>query len=408
MSLHRSLITVVNLEGIGVSENKIEKILIVDDSEMNRAMLTAILDKRYEILEAENGEAALVALKEHGVDISLVLLDIVMPKMDGFEVLAVMNETHIIEKIPVIMISAENGTSHIKRAYDLGVSDYISRPFDAEVVQKRVNNTLMLYAKQKRLVEMVTDQIYEKQKSNSILVNILSHVVEFRNGESGMHILHVNTLTHLLLKLICKKTDKYKLSEAEIDLISMASSLHDIGKIAIPDNILNKPGRLTKEEFEVMKTHSAIGYSLIEEVPYNKDEPLLKISSEICRWHHERYDGRGYPDGLKGDEIPIYAQVVSLADVYDALTSERVYKSAYSHEKAIEMILNGECGAFNPILLECLKESGDLIREELKVKSFREFDKGEIVRITDEMLKVDLANDDDSTVMLLHRGKDIV
>lgn len=408
MSLHRSLITVVNLEGIGVSENKIEKILIVDDSEMNRAMLTAILDKRYEILEAENGEAALVALKEHGVDISLVLLDIVMPKMDGFEVLAVMNETHIIEKIPVIMISAENGTSHIKRAYDLGVSDYISRPFDAEVVQKRVNNTLMLYAKQKRLVEMVTDQIYEKQKSNSILVNILSHVVEFRNGESGMHILHVNTLTHLLLKLICKKTDKYKLSEAEIDLISMASSLHDIGKIAIPDNILNKPGRLTKEEFEVMKTHSAIGYSLIEEVPYNKDEPLLKISSEICRWHHERYDGRGYPDGLKGDEIPIYAQVVSLADVYDALTSERVYKSAYSHEKAIEMILNGECGAFNPILLECLKESGDLIREELKVKSFREFDKGEIVRIADEMLKVDLANDDDSTVMLLHRGKDIV
>lgn len=408
MSLHRSLITVVDLEGIGVSENKIEKILIVDDSEMNRAMLTAILDKRYEILEAENGEAALVALKEHGVDISLVLLDIVMPKMDGFEVLAVMNETHIIEKIPVIMISAENGTSHIKRAYDLGVSDYISRPFDAEVVQKRVNNTLMLYAKQKRLVEMVTDQIYEKQKSNSILVNILSHVVEFRNGESGMHILHVNTLTHLLLKLICKKTDKYKLSEAEIDLISMASSLHDIGKIAIPDNILNKPGRLTKEEFEVMKTHSAIGYSLIEEVPYNKDEPLLKISSEICRWHHERYDGRGYPDGLKGDEIPIYAQVVSLADVYDALTSERVYKSAYSHEKAIEMILNGECGAFNPILLECLKESGDLIREELKVKSFREFDKGEIVRITDEMLKVDLANDDDSTVMLLHRGKDIV
>lgn len=386
-----------------MSENKVEKILIVDDSEMNRAMLTAILDKRYEILEAENGEVALEALNRHGADISLVLLDIVMPKMDGFEVLAVMNETRIIENIPVIMISAENGTSHIKRAYDLGVSDYISRPFDAEVVQKRVNNTLMLYAKQRRLVEMVTDQIYEKQKSNSILVNILSHVVEFRNGESGMHILHVNTLTNILLKLVCQKTDKYKLSESEIDLISMASSLHDIGKIAIPDNILNKPGRLTKEEFEIMKTHSAIGYSLIEEVPYNKNEPLLKISSEICRWHHERYDGRGYPDGLKGDEIPIYAQVVSLADVYDALTSERVYKPAYSHDKAIEMISNGECGAFNPILLECLQENGDLIREELKVNSFREFDKEEIVRITDEMLKRDLVSEDDSAVKLMHR-----
>ena len=381
-------------------DNKVEKILIVDDSEMNRAILTEILDKRYELVEAENGEAALEALEKHKTDISLVLLDIVMPVMDGFEVLAVMNETHIIEKIPVIMISAENGTGHIKRAYDLGVSDYISRPFDAEVVQKRVNNTLMLYAKQRRLVEMVTDQIYEKQKSNSILVNILSHVVEFRNGESGMHILHVNTLTNILLKLVCQKTDKYNLSEEEINLISMASSLHDIGKIAIPDNILNKPGRLTPEEFEIMKTHSAIGYSLIEEVPYNKDEPLLKISSEICRWHHERYDGRGYPDGLKGDEIPIYAQVVSLADVYDALTSERVYKPAYSHEKAVEMILNGECGTFNPMLLDCLKENGDLIQDELKVQSFKDFDKEEIVRITDEMLKRDLIKDDNTTIAL--------
>lgn len=381
-------------------DNKVEKILIVDDSEMNRAILTEILDKRYELLEAENGEAALEALEKHKTDISLVLLDIVMPVMDGFDVLSIMNETHIIEKIPVIMISAENGTGHIKRAYDLGVSDYISRPFDAEVVQKRVNNTLMLYAKQRRLVEMVTDQIYEKQKSNSILVNILSHVVEFRNGESGMHILHVNTLTNILLKLVCQKTDKYNLSEEEINLISMASSLHDIGKIAIPDNILNKPGRLTPEEFEVMKTHSAIGYSLIEEVPYNKDEPLLKISSEICRWHHERYDGRGYPDGLKGDEIPIYAQVVSLADVYDALTSERVYKPAYSHEKAVDMILNGECGTFNPMLLDCLKENGDLIQDELKIQSFKDFDKEEIVRITDEMLKRDLIKDDNTTIAL--------
>lgn len=365
-----------------------DKILIVDDSEMNRDILSDMLDEKYEILEAENGVAALEIMRLHGTDISLVLLDIVMPEMDGFEVLETMNREHIIESLPVIMISAENGTGHIKQAYDLGVSDYISRPFDAEVVRKRVNNTLKLYAKQKCLIEMVVDQIYEKQKSNQMMINILSHIVEFRNGESGQHVLHVNILTSILLKYICKKTDKYRLTSEDIELIAMASSLHDIGKIAIPDEILNKPGRLTREEFEIMKTHSAVGASMLDDIPFSKDEPLIKLAYEICRWHHERWDGRGYPDGLKGEEIPISAQAVSLADVYDALTSERVYKAAFSHEKAVEMILNGECGAFNPLLLECLKENAELIRRELEAGNANrnQSDKAEITRITEEIV----------------------
>lgn len=365
-----------------------DKILIVDDSEMNRDILSDMLDEKYEILEAENGVAALEIMRLHGADISLVLLDIVMPEMDGFEVLETMNREHIIESLPVIMISAENGTGHIKQAYDLGVSDYISRPFDAEVVRKRVNNTLKLYAKQKCLIEMVVDQIYEKQKSNQMMINILSHIVEFRNGESGQHVLHVNILTSILLKYICKKTDKYRLTSEDIELIAMASSLHDIGKIAIPDEILNKPGRLTREEFEIMKTHSAVGASMLDDIPFSKDEPLIKLAYEICRWHHERWDGRGYPDGLKGEEIPISAQAVSLADVYDALTSERVYKAAFSHEKAVEMILNGECGAFNPLLLECLKENAELIRRELEAGNANrnQSDKAEITRITEEIV----------------------
>ncbi len=364
-----------------------DKILIVDDSEMNREILSEILKDKYEILEAENGTDGLKLMEDHASDISLVLLDIVMPEMDGFQVLEVMNEKRLIHSLPVIMISAENGTSYIKQAFDLGVSDYISRPFDRGVVLKRVNNTIKLYAKQKKLIEMVVDQIYEKQKSNNMMINILSHIVEFRNGESGLHVLHVNIITNTLLRCIQQKTDKYDLTEEDIERISMASALHDIGKIAIPDNILNKPGRLTPEEFEVMKTHSALGASLLEEIPFDEEEPMIKVSKEICRWHHERWDGRGYPDGLKGEEIPISAQAVSLADVYDALTSERVYKAAYSHEKSIEMILNGECGTFNPLLLECLKENADLIRSEVKNGSVSQRDKSEIIRMTEEALQ---------------------
>ena len=346
-------------------EQKI-KILIADDSEMNRAILAEMLGEGYEILEAEDGEEALDCLTRHGTTISLVLLDIVMPKMDGFGVLTEMNKKHLIEEIPVIMISAEGGAEAIRRAYNLGISDYISRPFDMEVVRKRVTNTLMLYAKQKQLLEMVAEQVYEKQKSNTLMVNILSHIVEFRNGESGLHVIHVHMITRLLLEYIRLKTDRYDLTDGDIQLISMASALHDIGKIAIPDEILNKPGRLTQEEFEIMKTHALTGASMLADLPVAQDEPLVRYSYEICRWHHERYDGKGYPDGLSGEQIPISAQVVGLADVYDALTSERVYKKAFSHEKALEMILGGECGVFSPFLMECLRELSGTIKEDLE------------------------------------------
>lgn len=336
-------------------------ILIVDDSELNRALLSEMLKDDFKILEASNGRECLDALEQYGMGISLVLLDINMPVMDGFEVLVQMNRNHWIEDIPVVMISSDDTESNIKRAYDMGVSDYIRRPFDAQVVFRRVFNTIKLYAKQRRLITLVTDQIDEKEKNNQIMIRILSQIVEFRNGESGLHVEHINILTGLLLERLVQKTDHYDLTWSDQYRITLASALHDIGKIGIDDKILNKPGRLTKEEFEIMKSHTLIGASILENLGLYQEEPLIKTAYQICRWHHERYDGKGYPDGLRGDEIPISAQVVSVADVYDALVNERVYKKAITHEKAIEMILNGECGVFNPILLECLVDIKDKI-----------------------------------------------
>lgn len=336
-------------------------ILIVDDSELNRTLLSEMLKDDFRILEASNGRECLDALEQYGMGISLVLLDINMPVMDGFEVLVQMNRNHWIEDIPVVMISSDDTESNIKRAYDMGVSDYIRRPFDAQIVFRRVFNTIKLYAKQRRLITLVTDQIDEKEKNNQIMIRILSQIVEFRNGESGLHVEHINILTGLLLERLVQKTDHYDLTWSDQYRITLASALHDIGKIGIDDKILNKPGRLTKEEFEIMKSHTLIGASILENLGLYQEEPLIKTAYQICRWHHERYDGKGYPDGLRGDEIPISAQVVSVADVYDALVNERVYKKAITHEKAIEMILNGECGVFNPILLECLVDIKDKI-----------------------------------------------
>lgn len=340
------------------------KILIVDDSETNRQLLTEMLKDNYDIIEAEDGEKAIEMLHERGEDISLVLLDLLMPVMDGFDVLAYMGKNKWLEEIPVIMISSEDSTPYVKRAYELGATDYIGRPFDENIVFRRVQNTIKLYAKQRRLAALVTNQIYEKEKNNQMMISILSHIVEFRNGESGMHVMRINTITGMLLERLAVKSDKYPLSWAERSMITMASSLHDIGKIGIPEEILNKPGKLTEEEFEIMKQHSAIGAEMLQSLKKYQDEELLKIAYEICRWHHERYDGKGYPDGLKREEIPISAQVVSLADVYDALVSERVYKKAFSPEKALEMIQNGECGNFNPLLLECLVDIRDRVKEE--------------------------------------------
>ena len=347
-----------------------QKILIVDDSEMNRDLLIDILEDQYDIVETDNGAEAVALLSQQRTDFSLLLLDIMMPEMDGFEVLTYINKYHWNDTFAVIMISADDSPANIKHAYDLGAFDYISRPFDPTIVQRRISNTMFLYARQQRLEKIIAEQFYEQEKNNRLMISILSHIVEFRNGESGLHVLHVNIITKYLLKQLVQRTDQYPLSKSDITLISTASSLHDIGKISISDTILNKPGRLTAEEFEVIKTHSAIGAKMLMELPMEQQEaPLVKVAFEICRWHHERYDGNGYPDGLKGEEIPIAAQVVALADVYDALISKRCYKKAYSHDEALKMILEGQCGAFNPVLLLCLQEISDTLKHELTFAS---------------------------------------
>ena len=331
------------------------KILIVDDAQINRIILCELLRNQYQILEAEDGKKALEMIKEDK-SIDLVLLDIVMPNMDGYQVLEKMKEQRYLEYLPVIIISSEGDTTSMEKAYELGATDYIRRPFESYIINRRIKNTLMLYEKQKKLVRLVEQQIQKRVNNNTTLINVLGHIVEFRNGESGLHIQHIQTITKMLLLQMGKKSHEYKLSDADILLISTASSLHDIGKISIDEKILNKPGRLTKDEFEIVKQHSLIGAEMLKTVPNYNNNDLLKHAYQICRWHHERYDGHGYPDGLVGDQIPISAQVVSIADVYDALTSERCYKKAFDHDTAIKMILDGQCGQFNPILLKCLEE----------------------------------------------------
>lgn len=378
--------------------NEKPKILIADDSEINRALLKEILGDGYDYLEAEDGAAA-VELMRQRTDISLLLLDLMMPGMDGFDVLRVMKYHAWLDEIPVIVISAAEDTANIERAYDLGVADYIRRPFERIMILRRVKNILMLYAKQKRLTRLVTDQVYEKEHNSVLMISILSHVVEFRNSESGLHVLHIRTLTDLLL---------HQLDESDIALISTASALHDIGKIVIPEEILNKPGRLTAEEFAIIKNHTVAGAQMLQDLgqAIARDEPLLQVAHAICRWHHERWDGNGYPDRLKGDEIPIAAQVVALADVYDALTSERCYKHAYDHDTALRMILNGECGAFNPLLLGCLRESSEQLRTEL---TRSEWDRGfrqETHRLSEEILHREALPRENRSQLLLEQEKE--
>lgn len=357
-----------------------QKILIADDSEMNRELLAAILEEEYDIIQANDGVQAVDCLQRHAEEISLLLLDIVMPHMDGFEVLSYMNKEHWIDAIPVVIISSENSPIYIKRGYDLGATDFIEKLFDANMVLRRSANAILLGAKQRRMTSIVSNQIYEREKSSKLMINILSHIVEFRNGESGLHVLHIQTITEMLLRqLVQKENNRYALSKEQIRMITTASALHDIGKISIPDEILNKPGRLTAEEFAVIKGHSMAGANMLSELPLDqKEEPLVKTAYEICRWHHERYDGGGYPDGLKGEEIPVSAQVVALADVYDALTSERCYKDAYSHEKAIEMILAGQCGAFNPLMLECLLDISSSLKKKMGYKSKERYEQTDL------------------------------
>ena len=382
-----------------------QKILIVDDSEMNRAILADMLESEYEIIEAENGEEAIGILEERRAELSLILLDIVMPRMDGFGVLEIMNKRDWIEDVPVIMISSESGAAPVKRAYEMGISDYISRPFDSTVVHRRVVNTIMLYAKQKKLAALVMEQIDENEKQSALMIDILSHIVEFRNGESGLHVLHIRILTEQILKHLSQITDKYSFTQEEISLISTASALHDIGKISIPSEILNKPGRLTKEEFDTMKTHTTVGAKMLDNLAFHQDEPLVKEAHAICRWHHERYDGRGYPDGLKGDDIPISAQVVALADVYDALTSERVYKKAIPHEEAVRMICDGECGTFNPLILKCLNDIADILPAKLRDSNPGRTNEQELQEILENKLQPKDSLASERTLRLLERER---
>lgn len=383
-----------------------QKILIVDDCTMNRDFLIDMLEDEFDIIEATDGFQAIQLLREYSTAIDLMLLDIIMPEVDGFEVLAMMNENDLINDIPVIMISAEGDESFIERAYAMGATDYICRPFNVAVVHRRVTNTLALHAKHKKLIGIITEQVYEKEKNNNMMVNILSHIVEFRNGESGMHVLNIFSITSLLLQKLTEKTSKYNLTQKDISLITIASALHDIGKISIPGAILNKPARLTPEEFDIMKTHTTVGASLLEEIPIYRDDPLVKVAREICRWHHERYDGKGYPDGLKGEEIPISAQIVAVADVYDALTSERCYKKAFSHDKAFQMILNGECGQFSPLLMECLTESHADIIKELQIHSTEKVQEVQLQGLVDELLQCDETDDLISPIKQIERERE--
>ncbi len=378
-----------------------KSILIVDDNAFNRMRLVDILANKYDTIEAENGVEAIKIMGERTKDILLVILDIVMPEMDGYEVLAKMNKEGWIDYIPVIMVSGEDETNNIKRAYDLGATEFISKSLDDEIVHKRVANAIEFYRKQRHLTNMISKQLFAREHISNLMVNILSHIVEFRNGESGLHVLHIGTITEILLnKLMAMEESPYELTRSEVAMISTASALHDIGKISIPEEVLNKPGRLTDEEFEIIKQHSAVGAEMLADLPFHNDEKLVTTAHDICRWHHERWDGGGYPDGLRGDEIPISAQVVALADVYDALTSERVYKPAYSHQKAVDMILGGECGAFNPLLLDCLLEARDEIKDAVNIQSLTGVSERELNSMAAEIDSNEFLSDGEKADML--------
>ena len=377
-----------------------KKILIADDSEMNRAVLVDILEHDFSILEVSNGKEAIAALRAHQGEIEVLLLDVVMPEMDGFEVLAAMNENRWLDDVPVIMISAETGGAYIDKAFKLGAADYVSRPFVPSVIRRRIMNTVLLHTKKQQLMSVLADRFYRQEKNTEILVDILGHAVECRSGEGGTHMTHVSLVTGLLLQRLVGKTDRYHLEREDIEAIRMASSLHDIGKLQIPEEILTKPHSLTPEEFEIVKRHTQLGVKLITDLPIYQNERLVKYAIEICRWHHERWNGEGYPDGLRGDEIPIAAQVVSVADVYDALTSERCYKEAFSHEKSMRMIHSGDCGSFNPLLLECLDEIAGRLQKELSAVPHLDQGHSEARRTVEELY---LSRGEDSATRVVNR-----
>ncbi len=349
------------------------RILIIDDSEFNRDLLKVLMEDDYDVEEAADGKEAVQMLQAKWNQIDAVLLDLQMPVMDGYEVIRHMKENNWMNKIPVLVITSERSIEIENKCFELGVSDFVAKPFDAGLVKNRVKNVVELFSYKNDLEDKVEQQTatlksqYQMLKmqatklheTNDKIVEILGTVVEYRNLESGEHIKRVKGFTKVLAQQIMADYPEYGLTESVVQTIVAASALHDVGKIAIPDKILLKPGRLTDEEFEYMKSHTTRGFDMLSALEGIWDDEYRRIAHEICRYHHERYDGRGYPDGLKGEEIPISAQIVSVADVYDALVSERVYKDAYSKEEAFHMIINGECGVFSPKIMECFRQVRD-------------------------------------------------
>lgn len=351
------------------NETRKKKIIIADDSQLNCEMLSEILGDMYEYTYVHDGDA-LLSLLSNGNLADMVLLDLNMPKMNGFEVLKVMKSRHWSDEIPVVVISAEGDYSIIEAAYNLGAAEYIVRPFNAFFTRHRIDTTMTQYSQRKQIMRYAERQVYERDRINKALINIFGSLVELRNSESGEHTLHVQSITKKLLERLDAISDKYKFTRESIETISTVSALHDIGKYFIPSEILNKPGKLTDEEWEIMKSHTVQGDAFLEKINVKNSEKFMDLARQIARYHHERYDGKGYPDGLCGDEIPIAAQVVSIADVYDALTSDRCYKKAYSHDKAIEMISSGRCGVFNPLLVRCLIDISDSLLVDLKINGY--------------------------------------
>lgn len=378
------------------------KLLIADDSELNRAILVSVLEKNFDILEAADGKEAIATLAAHEGNIAALLLDVVMPEADGFEVLEEMNRRGWIDEIPTIMISVETGGSYIDRAFQLGAVDYVSRPFVPNMIRRRVINAILLHTKTRKLTGLIADLFYRRERNTDILAAILGYAVEFRSGERGTHMTNVSRITGLLLHRLLERTDRCPIGPEDIETVCIASSLHDIGKLLIPEGILTKPAALTPGEFDIVKQHTRLGAKIISDLPIYQNETIIKYALEICRWHHERWNGEGYPDGLKGEDIPIAAQVVSLADAYDALTSKRCYKEALSHEKSLEMIRGGECGNFNPLLLECLNESSELLRQELQRNEWDRSFHQDTHRLSEEILHREALPREDRSQRLLN------
>ncbi len=353
-----------------------EKVLVVDDMEINRDILESILEEEYSVLLAENGKQAVELLGSYREEIKMVLLDLVMPEMNGFDVLSKMREMFLIGRIPVLVITGEDSIETERKCFDCGVSDFARKPFDNVLIKKRVKNTIELFLHKNELEKLVEKQTVTLKRQNEILqeqaddmarnneriVEILGNIVEYRNLESGEHIQRVKYFSRILAKSIMKEFPQYGLTMEKIDVLTSASALHDIGKIAIPDNVLLKPGRLTAEEFECMKTHTTKGGEILNSIKGIWTDDYRRACYDICMYHHERYDGRGYPKGLAGDDIPISAQIVSVADVYDALVTKRVYKGAYGKDEAFKMIIDGQCGTFSPKIMKCFRD----VREEFE------------------------------------------